>query len=71
MPPKQQIRVQRQTAPSSSSSSAKSSNYLTAAYREITSPENASVVRSLLMFGVSDSSYFPIGFMDLDLDFVL
>ncbi|KAF7513938.1 hypothetical protein GJ744_006552 [Endocarpon pusillum] len=48
MPPKA-IRVQRQTP--TPSSSQKSSNYFTAAYRELTSPDNASVVRSVLMFG--------------------
>ena len=32
---------------------ARANNYLTSAYRELTSSENASVVRSLVMFGVS------------------
>ena len=55
MPPKP-IRVQRQ--PAIPPSSQKSSNYFTAAYRELTSPDNASVVRSVLMFGVSASLFF-------------
>lgn len=49
MPPKT-VRVQRQPA---AHPQEKASNYFTYAYREITSPENASVVRSVLMFGVS------------------
>jgi hypothetical protein len=52
MPPKRTVRVQRQQPPPAQ----KSSNYLTSAYRELTSPDNASVVRSVLMFGVSAHS---------------
>jgi hypothetical protein len=55
MPAKQQVRVQRQSAASSSSQN--SSNYITSAYRELTSPDNATVVRSVLMFGVSASCF--------------
>ena len=47
MPPKRVIPVQRQQV------QPPASNYFTAAFRELTAPENASVVRSVAMFGVS------------------
>lgn len=48
MPPKNQ-RVIAHTSRAGGSHS----NYLTAAYRELTSPDNATLLRSIAMFGVS------------------
>ncbi|KAI9791744.1 MAG: hypothetical protein M1816_003554 [Peltula sp. TS41687] len=50
MPPKQQ-RIAISSQPSSSSASTAGYNYLRAAYRELTSSENATVVRSIAIFG--------------------
>jgi hypothetical protein len=49
MPPK---RVQVQPATPRRETQKQQSGYLSTAYRELTSPDNASVVRSVLMFGV-------------------
>ncbi|KAI9825663.1 MAG: hypothetical protein M1832_001007 [Thelocarpon impressellum] len=52
MPPKQQ-RVTVQPASNGRAGPAFTSGYLGGAYRELTAPENASVVRSVAIFGVA------------------
>lgn len=50
MPPKQRVVVQ-----SASPSQQSSGGYIKNAYNQLTDPENASVVRSVVVFGVSAS----------------